>query len=194
LTYQLVFHADHLLLLAALIKLIFQRNGVIAALNFTTSCRTHGLELDVDDAVMPPITSPSCRSFTLQLLLASHQLSMMTMISRHRCRHRADSPRDDGITPSSWRNGIAPSLPAPSGIAPPLRRDGITPSSPRSSITPPSPLSGIAPQPAASGITPPTASASRRRPPPRMESADNTIVGFSSLAPPSMKVTKIFSL
>jgi hypothetical protein len=53
----------------------------------------------MDDAFTWPLTTPSCGNFTLQLLLASHQLSMMTMTSHNRCWHRADSHRDDGITP-----------------------------------------------------------------------------------------------
>ena len=86
-------------------------------------------------------------------LLASHQLSMMTMASHH-CR------RASGIAPLPPRNGITPWSP----------HDGITPSSSLGSITPPSPPSGIAPKPAASGIAPPTTSIQRRRPPHRMES------------------------
>jgi hypothetical protein len=59
----------------------------------------HLNHLVVDDAFTWPLTTPSCGNFTLQLLLASHQLSMMTMTSHNRCWHRADSHRDDGITP-----------------------------------------------------------------------------------------------
>ena len=80
---------------------------------------------------------------------------------------------DDGITPppsASHRpkrqhravvhllSGITPRLLA---TASHRRRGGIAP---------PSPPSGITPQPATSGISPPTASTSRRRPPPHMES------------------------
>jgi hypothetical protein len=38
----------------------------------------------MDDTLAAPMTMPSCRSFTLLLLLASHQLFLMTMASHHR--------------------------------------------------------------------------------------------------------------
>lgn len=122
----------------------------------------HGLLLAMNGSIAGRSPRHLATTSHRNSLLASHQLSMMMMASRHRCRHRADSPQDDSITPSS----------SSSGIAPPLPRDGITPSSPpRGSITPPSSPHGVAPQPAASGIAPPTASTSRRRPPHRMEYA-----------------------
>jgi hypothetical protein len=52
-------------------------------------------------AFAAPVTMPSCRSFTLQiLLLASHQLSMMTMASHHRLRHPATLHRRRLVTAS----------------------------------------------------------------------------------------------
>jgi hypothetical protein len=44
---------------------------------------------------------------------------------------------------------------------------------------------GIAPHTAGSGITPPATFTSHRHPPPRMEFAAATVVGFSSITPPS---------
>jgi hypothetical protein len=46
---------------------------------------------------------PSCRGITLQVLLASHQLFLMTMASHHRRRHPAASHRRRLVTASHRR-------------------------------------------------------------------------------------------
>ena len=93
------------------------------------SCRTQRPPLDVDDAVAAPITTPSSPSgIAPQLLLASHQLSMMTMASHHRRRHHADSSCGSFAPPSSHSGTAWP----PSSF---LRR------------RPPSRMKSVAPQP-----------------------------------------------
>jgi hypothetical protein len=66
----------------------------------TPPCRAKRLHLPVDDTLAAPVTTPFHHSMAMQLLLASHQLCLATMASHHRCRHRTDSPRYDGIAPS----------------------------------------------------------------------------------------------
>jgi hypothetical protein len=116
-----------------------------------------------------PVTTPSCRNFTLQLLLASHQLSMMMMASHHRRRFRTS-----GIQSPPPRNSFTP--PNPCNV--------IAPSSSRGSITQSLPSSGITPQPVASGIAPPTVTLLHCRPPSHMDlQALIPIVGAASSSP-----------
>jgi hypothetical protein len=59
-------------------------------------------------------TKKTCHSFTLQILLASHQLFMMTMASHHRHRpqrHHTTAVSQRLRTASAPRNGITPSSP-----------------------------------------------------------------------------------
>jgi hypothetical protein len=116
-----------------------------------------------------PVTTPSCRNFILQLLLGSHQLSMMMMASHHRRRFRTS-----GIQSPPPRNSFTP--PNPCNV--------IAPSSSRGSITQSLPSSGITPQPVASGIAPPTATLLHCRPPSHMDlQALIPIVGAASSSP-----------
>ena len=93
------------------------------------TCRSWRPPLDVDHAVAAPITTPSSPSgIAPQLLLASHQLSMMTMASHHRRRHHADSSCGSFAPPSSHSGTAWP----PSSF---LRR------------RPPSRMKSVAPQP-----------------------------------------------
>jgi hypothetical protein len=59
--------------------------------------------LVVDDTLAAPVTTPSCRSITLQLLLASHQPFLMTMALHHHHRHPAESHRRRLVTASHRR-------------------------------------------------------------------------------------------
>ena len=73
-------------------------DDVLAAPITTSSCRKQRPPLDVDDAFAALINTPSTScGIAPQHLLASHQLSIMTMASHHRRRNRTDP--SDGIAP-----------------------------------------------------------------------------------------------